>query len=107
MGCALGSWAGPIGCGAGATIATLITIGGASALLSGDTPKQCKDDDDFCYKRWEAEDSRCWQWRNLGMRWVQACRDRAAFRRSMCIANGGRPNPNEPPEWNPFVDYPR
>ncbi|WP_405234576.1 RHS repeat-associated core domain-containing protein [Lentisalinibacter salinarum] len=65
------------------------------------------DDDNFCYSRWEAEDSRCWQWKNLGMRHVKACQDRAATRRNMCNQNGGKPNPLEPPEYSPFRDYPR
>ncbi|MGQ0594870.1 MAG: RHS repeat domain-containing protein, partial [Gammaproteobacteria bacterium] len=65
------------------------------------------DDDDFCYKRWEQEDARCWQWKGLGMRVVRACQVRAADRRNLCNGNGGKPNPSEPPEYNPFVDYPR
>ncbi len=67
----------------------------------------CTDDDDFCYSRWEAEDSRCWQWRNLGIRHVKACQSRAATRRDLCLRNGGKPNPLEPPEYSPFRDYPR
>jgi len=72
-------------------------------------PKSCSgsEEDDFCYGRWLAEDSRCWEWRNLGMRWVKACQTRAADRRNMCVANGGTPDPNEPPEGSPIVDYPR
>lgn len=67
----------------------------------------CTDDGDFCYTRWEAEDSRCWQWKNLGIRHVKACQSRAATRRNMCNQNGGKPNPLEPPEYSPFRDYPR
>jgi RHS repeat-associated protein len=69
--------------------------------------KQCTKDDDFCYQRWEAEDTRCWQWRGLGMRVVAACKARAAYRRSLCMNNGGKQDPSEPPEYNPFRDYPR
>jgi RHS repeat-associated protein len=79
--------------------------GGLAGGIIGST--LCSDDDDFCYKRWEAEDRRCESWRNLGSRWVSACKVRAADRRSMCIANGGKPNPAEPPEWSPFRDFPR
>jgi RHS repeat-associated protein len=77
-----------------------------------DDPKRERDecrpkDSDFCHKRWEKEDARCSQWSGLGSRAVNACRDRASDRRTLCIRNGGSPNPDEPPEYNPFVDYPR
>jgi RHS repeat-associated protein len=62
---------------------------------------------DFCYARWLAEDAQCWQWRRLGLRVVNACKVRAADRRTLCYRNGGRPNPEEPPEYTPFRDYPR
>ena len=65
------------------------------------------DDDDYCYKRWEKENLACWQWKGLGLRVVQACQKRAEDRRNMCVANGGKPNPDEPPQYNPFLDYPR
>lgn len=64
-------------------------------------------DDEFCFRRWEAEDTRCNQWVRLGNRAVYACKVRAADRRALCQRNGGSPNPDEPPEYNPFVDYPR
>jgi RHS repeat-associated protein len=70
--------------------------------------KVCGNDPDFCYNRWQSEFGRCWQWkRPFGMRWVRACQDRARYRMQLCVANGGRPDPNEPPEWSPFRDYPR
>lgn len=65
------------------------------------------DNNDFCYARWEEEDSACWQWKNLGIRVVKACQSRATTRRDLCYRNGGKPNPSEPPQYNPFVDYPR
>jgi hypothetical protein len=78
------------------------------ALPLGDTiDKVCGRDPDFCYNRWETERGRCWQWKNLGMRWVKACQERARYRMQLCVANGGKPNPLEPPEWSPFRDYPR
>ena len=67
----------------------------------------CTKNNNFCYERWEKEDQSCSQWRGLGPRAVAACRTRAADRRNLCVANGGKPNPNEPPEYNPFKDYPR
>lgn len=90
-------------------------VGGAAGATAGSTAGNaagrafCPDDNsnDFCYKRWEKEDSRCWQWKGLGMRVVSACQSRAAHRRNLCKGNGGKPNPDEPPEYNPFVDYPR
>jgi len=67
----------------------------------------CKKNDDFCHDRWEKEDKRCSQWSGLGGRVVAACKTRAADRRNLCVSNGGKPNPEEPPEYNPFRDYPR
>jgi hypothetical protein len=68
----------------------------------------CGHNPDFCYNRWQSEYGRCWQWkRTFGMRWVRACQDRARYRMQLCVANGGKPDPNEPPEWSPFRDYPR
>jgi uncharacterized protein RhaS with RHS repeats len=67
----------------------------------------CTNRDDFCHERWEKEYQNCSQWRGLGSRAVAACRTRAADRRSLCISNGGQPHPDEPPEYNPFEDYPR
>jgi hypothetical protein len=32
---------------------------------------------------------------------LAACRDRAVERWRKCIANGGRPHPDEPKEWGP------
>jgi hypothetical protein len=66
-----------------------------------------KDNDEFCHERWEQEDQRCYRWTGLGGRVVAACKQRAADRRNLCVGNGGAPNPDEPPEYNPFVDYPR
>ncbi len=57
--------------------------------------------DNFCHDRWEREDGKCSKWTGFGYRWVQACRDRAAYRRGLCIRNGGKPDPDEPPEWTP------
>lgn len=98
---AAGAAGGAAGCG----------IGGAIGAVIGDVVSDmCSDnddDDDFCYQRWEREDSACWQWKGLGTRVVKACQSRAATRRDLCIRNGGRPDPSEPSEYNPFVDYPR
>ena len=94
----------------GARIAGGIILGIVFLSIPSDTPAdRCEDDgnNDFCYRRWKKEDGTCWQWKNLGTRVVKACQARAAHRRNLCIANGGKPNPSEPPEYNPFVDYPR
>jgi hypothetical protein len=37
---------------------------------------------------------------------LDGCKKRAAARRSLCISNGGRPDPNEPDEWT-WNDIPR
>lgn len=62
-------------------------------------------DNDRCYDRWEREDRACNNWSFLGPRAVRACQTRAADRRNMCIANGGKPHPDEPSEWIPSRDY--
>jgi RHS repeat-associated protein len=110
----------PAVCSGGACEA-LITAMGLGAVLStpaGQKAAQdtaaaatraltCSRNDDFCHERWEQEDQRCSQWSGLGTRVVAACKARAANRRNLCVSNGGRPNPEEPPEYNPFLDYPR
>lgn len=57
-------------------------------------------DDDFCYNRWEKEDARCGQFYPFGVRYYQACKTRASDRRNLCIRNGGKPNPDEPDEYD-------
>ena len=98
-------------------IAAIVGVGALS--MSGDTedsrtsaqstPDVCtaNDPNDSCFERWEREDTACSRWVNLGARWVNACKERAATRRDLCIRNGGRPHPDEPPQWSPFRDYPR
>ena len=104
IGTAIGT---PLGGPVGAAIGRAIGSGIGAGIGYG-IAKMCEDDDDdFCYKRWEQEDSRCWQWKGLGMRVVKACQSRAAYRRNLCNGNGGKPDPSEPPEYDPFVDYPR
>jgi RHS repeat-associated protein len=82
-------------------------IGDAAAKAAKAIRNACTNDDNFCYQRWEQEDTRCLQWRGLGSRVVAACKTRAADRRNLCTSNGGRPLPFEPPEYSPFRDYPR
>lgn len=109
--------------GLDAVLPRVLPIAGGAAAADGPVPvgdliglglilgaiiyDACTDDDDFCYTRWEAEDTRCWQWKSLGMRHVKACQSRAATRRDLCLRNGGKPSPLEPPEYSPFKDYPR
>lgn len=93
--------------GLGAYMSTPAGRDAATKAADAVTQMCSEDDDDFCYDRWEREDAACGQWVNLDGRWVAACRQRAADRRNLCVGNGGVPNPNEPPEWNPFLDYPR
>jgi hypothetical protein len=84
-------------------------LGSAAGAAIGDAVGDwCKaSNNDFCHDRWQKEDAKCQQWSGLGPRVVNACKDRAADRRTLCIRNKGRPHPDEPPEYNPFVDYPR
>lgn len=55
------------------------------------------DEDDFCFERWEVEKSRCQQRPN---EWIGGCIKRANNRFVLCRDNGGRPHPDEPPEWS-------
>lgn len=102
-----GAIGGPGGAAAGAAGGR--GIGARAGAAAGSAIEDaCKPDkNDFCHERWEKEDSRCEQWSGLGQRAVAACKQRASDRRTLCIRNGGSPHPEEPPEYNPFVDYPR
>ena len=71
---------------------------------SGGIPIPKSGRGDYCYSRWELEDSNCYKWDYLGKRAVAACRVRAQNRRNICIANKGRPSPFEPNEWDPYLD---
>ena len=82
----------------------MMMSGTASAAVEGKLCKS-KDDDDFCFRRWEKEDTNCKLWSFLGPRAVNACKERASDRRTLCIRNGGRPDPEEPDEWTPSNDY--
>jgi hypothetical protein len=63
-------------------------------------------DDDFCYKRYNDEVDRCLERsrQDAHRPYTRGCMERAAERRNLCVQNGGRPNPNEPLEWNPDRD---
>ena len=57
------------------------------------------------YASWGREIARCEIWRGRGPkgdpdRWYRACSDRARDRFTLCIKNGGKPDPNEPDEWS-------
>lgn len=56
------------------------------------------EDDDYCLRRWEAEQDRCLRWPLGGPR--GKCLERAAIRHDLCFRNGGRPDPDEPDEWS-------
>lgn len=75
---------------------------GTSSRGSGDE----NENEDYCYNRWEKEDARCGQFLPFGVRYYRACKDRASARRDLCIRNGGRPDPNEPDEYD-WRDIPR
>ncbi len=63
-----------------------------------------KDDDEYCYTREGSERGRCYSREEEYPHWDfrTACFDRATERRDMCVRNGGRPDPSEPPEWGPY-----
>jgi hypothetical protein len=56
-----------------------------------------------CYEREDAERGRCYRREQDYAHWdfLQACLKRAAERRNLCVRNGGRFPPSEPPEWGP------
>jgi len=61
------------------------------------------DDEDFCMRRYYAEKNRCHNRRDdyAHQDFERACIARATERWDKCNRNGGRPDPNEPPEWGP------
>ncbi|MEG7522170.1 MAG: hypothetical protein M3H12_03605, partial [Chromatiales bacterium] len=73
----------------------------AKVLNEGSDCDSCRDDDDdFCYRRWEREDSACGTWKaKSGIRAVKACQYRAADRRNLCVNNGGETDPDGPGEY--------
>jgi hypothetical protein len=59
------------------------------------------DEDEDCYARAAKEEDRCWA-RNEDYAhrdFLHGCLERAVRRRNLCVSNGGRPDPMEPPEW--------
>lgn len=59
------------------------------------------DGEDDCYERAAKEGGRCWA-RNddyAHRDFLHGCLERAVHRRNLCVSNGGRPDPMEPPEW--------
>jgi RHS repeat-associated protein len=71
---------------------------------SGGNDKDCPRE--RCLDRWETEYARCEMFRPYGYRYQLACQTRANDRLSLCYRNGGKPNPNEPPEYD-WKDIPR
>ena len=68
---------------------------GLAPMLHGDTPES---DREFCHQRRDEELDRCTRW---PQGWPQhSCKKRAWERFRSCYRNGGRPNPEEPPEWS-------
>jgi RHS repeat-associated protein len=61
---------------------------------------------DECPDRWNEEHSRCLKFRPWGYRYQVACEARANDRLRLWQRNGGRPDPNEPPEYD-WRDIPR
>jgi hypothetical protein len=58
-------------------------------------------DGEVCDDRWEREDARCKKflpWKDK--RHFGACKERASERRNRCVRNGGRPDPEEPAEYD-------
>jgi hypothetical protein len=64
------------------------------------------DAENECLDRWEREYARCTMFRPYGSRYQKACQERANDRHNLCYRNGGKPDPNEPPEYG-WQDIPR
>jgi hypothetical protein len=79
---------------------------GADGGRGGSGSRRGSGSGDECYDRWGEETARCSTFRPFGPRYEAACRERANDRLSLCIRNGGRPDPNEPPEYS-WQDIPR
>ncbi len=99
---------GPAGCAAGvaltaATIWAMSPQGQKAAKNAGKALTQESCPEDRCYTRWQSERGRCFARfpRGADPRFRQGCLDRAQDRFTLCVGNGGFPNPNEPPEWGP------
>ncbi len=56
-------------------------------------------ENNFCRARWAAERARCGRWFQFGFHHVLGCRARADDRFGLCVGNGGKPHPQEPPEY--------
>jgi len=59
------------------------------------------EEEEDCYARAAKEEDRCWA-RNEDYAhrdFLHGCLKRAVDRRNLCVRNGGRPDPQEPPEW--------
>jgi RHS repeat-associated protein len=59
------------------------------------------DDEPDCHSRQEREEDNCRKrrWQMAHNDYFQGCIQRSHERRSRCIRNGGKPSPDEPPEW--------
>jgi hypothetical protein len=57
-------------------------------------------DRNYCHERYDREAARC-EWRRTP-RFRALCYERAMDRCARCVQNGGRPHPNEMPEWGDF-----
>ncbi|MGJ4945888.1 hypothetical protein ACQR1W_35365 [Bradyrhizobium sp. HKCCYLS1011] len=58
-------------------------------------------DQDYCYNRWEQDRARCSKfWGIDENRWFQACEKRADDRLRLCYRNKGKPDPEEPEEYD-------
>lgn len=55
------------------------------------------EDEDYCFRRWQAERRRCGRW---PLKWYNGCLERANNRHRLCVGNGGVPHPKEPDEWS-------
>lgn len=79
----------------------------ANNIAGADSTGGGGNDRSACYDRWEKEFERCGMFGRV-QRNRQACESRAQNRRNLCYANGGMPDPNEPPEywWNDIPNDP-
>jgi hypothetical protein len=79
---------------------------GLTNLILEMSRKKKASDTDACEKRYEEELQRCYadKWQVAHPHYTAGCKERARERWIACIRNGGKPSPDEPPEWKSGPD---
>jgi hypothetical protein len=75
-------------------------------MISEFARRRARGKNDYCHERFEDEEKECLVHKGDSVHpdYYHGCIERAEERRRKCIANGGRPHPDEPPNWRPGTD---